>query len=263
MIRLVGGHEPLAFRAGTLLGAVGAAQSRRFVPFENLLGFHGAELHRPTAQHVLNIVEIVGRFLQEQPAGDAFVPVPGMVITAAVWDVVIRLDMLYLADLPAVDNSLGFPDDARCAQRERDHRLSRGRLARGGQGAQILYRGGYRLFEKQRDIPAQHLHGIRGMRIAPRADHASVQLLAVQHLPRGFVIPNGFGMQTGMRHPGPGRSFVQIRKSYNLHIQLQLQQHVLDEIARPAAVANHADFQHTDPSFSRLRGSRPRCRLPG
>ena len=214
-------------------------------------------------QYVLDIVEIVGCLLQEQPTGDAFVPAPGMVIPRPIGDVVPRLHVLHFADLPAVDNGLGLAYRQRRAQRKGNHRLGRGRFSSSVQGPQLLHSDRYRLFEKQRDIPAQHLHGIRGMRIAPRADHASVQLLAVQHLPRGFVIPNGFGMQTGMRHPGPSRSFVQIRKSYNLHIQLQLQQHVLDEIARPAAVANHADFQHTDPSFSRLRGSRPRCRLPG
>ena len=196
-------------------------------------------------QYVLDIVEIVGCLLQEQPTGDAFVPAPGMVIPRPIGDVVPSLHVLHFADLPAVDNGLGLAYRQRRAQRKGNHRLGRGRFSSSVQGPQLLHSDRYRLFEKQRDIPAQHLHGIRGMGIAPRADHAPVQFLVVQHFPCIRIKADAVGRQAGMAQPPPHRRQIRIRHRCNFDIHPQLQQHVLNQIAQSAAEADYADFPHT------------------
>ena len=59
-------------------------QPRRLVAFEIHFGGEGGHRDGTLAQDVSNIVDVVGAFLQKQPAGEGGVPVPAVIVNAAV-----------------------------------------------------------------------------------------------------------------------------------------------------------------------------------
>jgi len=83
-----------AFGAGFGIGTIGTFQAGFFVSLKNLLGFHAADSDGLQAvQQIVDVIQVMGGFLQKQTAGLVFVPIPFVVVAPGVVDIIISLHL--------------------------------------------------------------------------------------------------------------------------------------------------------------------------
>ena len=153
-----------------------------------LLGVREDTLRRQPGG-VADIVDIMRRFLQKQPAGQARVAVPAVIVHAAVGHIV---DGLHHGDAPeraAFDQLPQADGDIRHAQREGHDGPVQLSLCGLTQRPVLRFADADGLFQKQRDIPLQDLDRQRRMQRAARADEYAVRFAAPQQRVRVFKIP--------------------------------------------------------------------------
>ena len=163
-------------------------QPRRLVAFEIHFGGEGGHRDGTLAQDVSNIVDVVGAFLQKQPAGEGGVPVPAVIVNAAVRHIVDGLHGNDVTQRAAVHKALHLLYDAGDVQRERDHNAASQRGRRGQQPGVLRFIDAYGLFQEQGQAAFHHKGGVPGVQAAPGADEHGIQRLTVQHLLRVRVI---------------------------------------------------------------------------
>ena len=150
---------------------------------------------------VADIVDIMRRFLQKQPAGQARVAVPAVIVHAAVGHIV---DGLHHGDAPeraAFDQLPQADGDIRHAQREGHDGPVQLSLCGLTQRPVLRFADADGLFQKQRDIPLQDLDRQRRMQRAARADKYAVRFAAPQQRVRVFSDGNiRLDLPEGLQH---------------------------------------------------------------
>ena len=84
-------YRVAAFQAGMVFRAVRASQPGGAISGKMQLGGFGTYGLRPLSNQKVDVIHIVGSFLQKQPAGFGGIPVPAVIIHTAVGNVVHRL----------------------------------------------------------------------------------------------------------------------------------------------------------------------------
>ncbi len=178
-----------ALRASLGPVALGAQQIMRHIPAVHLLRIHRRHRMRPLRSHdPVDVIKVMRRLLQPQPARLVVIPVPRTEIHPAVRHIVHRLHRHDLPQPPRSHNLQRCREHRAHPQRKRHHHTILFPLVSLRQSPHLLPRHRHRLLQKQRLIKRSDLRRIMRMQVAPRPNQKRVVFLhMLQHLLRRRV----------------------------------------------------------------------------